>query len=278
VVRIVSLLPSATEIVAELGLLGALVARSEECDWPPQVTQLPVASACRVDMSGLSGREIDTAVRRAVADGSSLYMLDAELVERLRPDVVVTQDLCRVCAVSSDEVCDVGAEVVSLDPHTLAEVAASVRELGRRLGVPERGEEVARRMERRLDRVRRLTAGLAPRPVFVAEWLDPPFAAGHWLPELVTAAGGVDVLGRAGEPSRETTWAEVAAAAPELIVLAPCGFDRERAADEASGLELPAPSVPVDANRFFSRPSPRLAEGAEILARILHPEVFSQAA
>jgi len=277
-VRIVSLLPSATEIVAELGLLDALVGRSEECDWPAEVRRLPVASASRVDMAGLSGREIDSVVRLAVADGQSLYMLDAELVERLEPDVILTQDLCRVCAVSSGEVCDVGAEVVSLDPHTLAEIAASVRELGRRLGAAARGEGVARRMEERIDRVRRRAAGLPRRRVFVAEWLDPPFAAGHWLPELVAAAGGIDVLGRVGEPSRETTWAAVTAAQPELIVLAPCGFDATRAAAEATGLELPAPAVPVDANAFFSRPSPRVAEGAEILARILHPEAFSRAA
>jgi iron complex transport system substrate-binding protein len=276
--RIVSLLPSATEIVAELGLLDALVGRSEECDWPPEVRRLPVVSAGRVDMAELSGRQIDAAVREAVANGSSLYLFDAELAERLRPDVIVTQDLCRVCAVSSEEVCDVDAEVVSLDPHTLAEIAQSVRELGRRLGSPERGEEVARHMEHRLERVRRRTADLPRRRIFVAEWLDPPFAAGHWLPELVDAAGGVDVMGQAGEPSRETTWADVAAAQPELIVLAPCGFDRTRAAAEAAGLELPAPAVAVDANRFFSRPSPRLAEGAEILARILHPHAFSQAA
>jgi iron complex transport system substrate-binding protein len=276
--RILSLLPSATEIVAELGLLDALVGRSEECDWPPEVRGLPVASACRVDMAGLTGREIDAAVRSAVADGASLYALDAELVERLEPDVILTQNLCRVCAVSSDEVCTVGADVVSLDPHTLAEVAESVRLLGRRLGAAARGEEVASTMEKNLDRVRQATADLPRRRIFVAEWLDPPFAAGHWLPELVDVAGAVDVLGRAGEPSRETTWAAVAAAQPELIVLAPCGWDHMRAAAEAAAIDLPAPAVPVDSNRFFSRPSPRLAEGAEILARILHPELVPRTA
>jgi iron complex transport system substrate-binding protein len=271
--RIVSLLPSATEIVAELGLADRLVGRSEECDWPPAVRALPVVSGSRVDLTQLDGRAIDRAVRAAVADGRSLYALDSELVERFAPDVVVTQDLCRVCAVSSQDVRDFGARVVSLDPHTLDEVADSVRELGRLLGVADRGEAVAGEMLRRIARVRAHTAALPRRRVFVAEWLDPPFAAGHWLPEMVEAAGGVEVLGRAGEPSRGTTWVEVEAAAPELVVLAPCGFDARRAAREAVGLRLPCPAVPVDANAFFSRPSPRLAAGVEQLAGILHPEL-----
>jgi iron complex transport system substrate-binding protein len=277
-VRIVSLLPSATEIVAELGLTASLVGRSEECDWPPEVRRLPVVTASRVDSTRLDGRAIDSAVRAAIESGESLYALDEELLDRLRPDVVVTQDLCRVCALSSTEICDVGARVVSLDPRTLAEVAGSVRELAAALGVPDRGEDVARRMLDRIAGVRERVAGLPERRVFVAEWLDPPFASGHWIPEMVEAAGGRDVLGRAGEPSRPTTWDEVAAAGPELVVLAPCGFDARRAAHEASGLELPWRAVPVDANRYFARPAPALADGVEQLARILHPEGFAAAA
>jgi iron complex transport system substrate-binding protein len=276
--RIVSLLPSATEIVAELGLLSSLVGRSEECDWPLAVARLPVVSGSKVPLTGLSGREIDEAVKATVEDGESLYALDADRIALLRPDMIVTQDLCRVCAVSSDEVCDVGAEVISLDPHTLAEIAESVRELGRRLGAHERGDEIAARMTERIDAVRARVAGLSTRRVFVAEWLDPPFAPGHWLPEMVAAAGGLAVLGRPGEPSHETSWAEVAAEEPELVVLAPCGFDATRAAAAASSLELPWPTVAVDANAFFSRPSPRVAEGVEILGRILHPAAFAAAA
>jgi iron complex transport system substrate-binding protein len=229
-------------------------------------------------MDGLSGREIDAAVRQAVQEGESLYGVDVEIVERLRPDVIVTQDLCRVCAVSSDDVRDLAAEVISLDPHTLAEIAESIRELGQRLGVPQRGDESARRLEERVDRVRRRVAGRRRRPIFVAEWLDPPFASGHWLPEMVDAAGGADVLGRPGQPSFQTTWEAVATAKPELIVLAPCGFDRRRAAAEAAALELPVPAIPVDANAFFSRPSPRVADGVEILARVIHPAAFAAAA
>lgn len=276
--RIVSLLPSATEIVAELGLAGSLVGRSEECDWPPDVRGLPVVTASRIDSARLDGARIDAAVRAAVADGRSLYALDAELVERLAPDVIVTQDLCAVCAVSTAEVCDVGARVISLDPRTIEEIGGSVIRLGRELGREEQGHRAARDMLERIDRVRAAVAGLAPRRIFVAEWLDPPFASGHWIPEMVSAAGGFDVLGRAGEHSVRTTWAAVAAERPELIVLAPCGFDARRALQEAAGLDLPAPSVAVDANAFFARPSLRIADGVEQLARLLHPEAFATAA
>ena len=223
--RVVSLLPSATEIVATLGLTGSLVGRSQECDWPPEVRELPVVTAARIDSDALSGAEIDAAVRAAVADGRSLYALDAELVERLAPDVIVTQDLCAVCAVSSGEVCDVGARVISLDPRTIAEIGDSVVTLGRELGREDRGREVAVEMHERIERVRAAVSGLPRRRIFVAEWLDPPFASGHWIPEMVTAAGGADVLGRAGSHSVPTTWEAVAAERPELIVLAPCGFD-----------------------------------------------------
>ncbi|MGH3070867.1 MAG: cobalamin-binding protein [Gaiellaceae bacterium] len=276
--RIVSLLPSATEIVAALGLGGSLVGRSEECDWPPEVRDVPVVTAARIDSAALGGAEIDAAVRAAVADGRSLYALDADLVERLAPDVIVTQDLCAVCAVSSAEVCDVGARVLSLDPRTIAGIAGSIVELGRALGRGEQGREAAAELLERIERVRASVAGLPRRRVFVAEWLDPPFASGHWIPEMVAAAGGEDVLGRAGEPSVPTTWEAVAAQQPELIVLAPCGFDARRARREAAGLDLPAPAVAVDANAFFARPSPRIAEGVEQLGRLLHPEAFATAA
>ena len=248
-----------------LGLADALVGRSEECDWPPEVQELPVVTASRVDSAALGGAAIDAAVR-------------ADLVERLAPDVILTQDLCAVCAVSSAEVCDVGAQVISLDPHTITEIGESVVALGRELGCAERGREVASEMHGRIDRVRAAVADLPRRRIFVAEWLDPPFASGHWIPEMVTAAGGIDVLGRAGEHSVPTTWEAVAAERPELIVLAPCGFDATRALAEAAGLQLPAPAVAVDANAYFARPSPRIAEGVEQLGRLLHPEAFATAA
>jgi iron complex transport system substrate-binding protein len=271
-VRVCSLLPSATEIVALLGLADRLVGVSEECDWPPEVRGLPVVTASRVHAAELSSAEIDSAVRGAVADGRSLYAVDAELLDRLRPDLVITQDLCSVCAVSSSDViqlCDV--DTLSLNPRTLEEIAQSVETVAARLDVPERGAAVAREMREAIAATSARVAGLAPRRVFVAEWLDPPFAPGHWVPEMVAAAGGEEVLGRAGEASFTTGWEAVRAAEPELIVLAPCGFDARRAAQEAAGLDLPASAVAVDANAYYSRPSPRVVDGVRQLAHLLHP-------
>jgi iron complex transport system substrate-binding protein len=274
-VRVCSLLPSATEIVAALGCADLLVGRSAECDHPPGVDRLPVVTAARIDSSQLGSGAIDAAVREAVLGGQALYALDEALIERLAPDVVITQDLCHVCAVSSDEVRRVrslDADVLALDPHTLAEVAESVRTVARRLGVAARGEQVAGAMEERIGSIRQAVAGADPVRVFVAEWLDPPFAAGHWLPEMVAAAGGTEVLGRAGEPSYPTTWANVAAAEPELCVAAACGFDATRIAAEAAGRAFPCRTVAVDANAHYSRPAPRLAEGVAQLAHLLHPD------
>jgi iron complex transport system substrate-binding protein len=273
--RICSLLPSATEIVAQLGLTDALVGVSEECDWPPERRKLPVVTASRVDPTSLTSAEIDGAVREAVAGGRSLYAVDEQLLADLAPDVIVTQDLCSVCAVSGSDVatlCPVDAEVVSLNPGTLEGIAASVELLANRLGVLERGASVAAEMRATIDEVRRAVTGRRRRRVFVAEWTDPPFAAGHWVPEMVEAAGGEDVLGRAAKPSYPTTWADVAAREPELVVVAACGFDAQRAADEARDLDLPVPAVAVDANAYYSRPAPRVADGVRQLGFLLHPD------
>jgi iron complex transport system substrate-binding protein len=275
-VRVCSLLPSATEIVALLGLADRLVGVSEECDWPPEVRGLPVVTASRVDAAELPSAEIDAAVREAVVDGRSLYAVDAELLDELEPDLVITQDLCTVCAVSSGDViglCDV--QTLSLNPRTLEEIGQSVEVVGERLGAAGRGAAVAQDMRAAIAQLATLTADRPKRRVFVAEWLDPPFAAGHWVPEMVAAAGGVDVLGRAGQASFTTSWEAVRAGQPELIVLAPCGFDARRAAQEAVGLDLPGPAVAVDANAYYSRPSPRVVDGIRQLAHLLHPEVAS---
>jgi iron complex transport system substrate-binding protein len=273
--RICSLLPSATEMVAALGQADRLVGRSRECDWPAEVRGLPVVTAARIASDELGSLEIDRAVREAVADGRSLYAIDEESIDALRPDLVLTQDLCRVCAVSSEEVgrlCAVDAEVVSLDPRTIGEIEACVLRLADCLGVPERGAAVVAEMQAKVRRARDLVAGLPPRRAFVAEWLEPPFAAGHWVPEMVELAGGEDVLGRAGTPSFPTTWEAVAARAPELVVLALCGFDAARAAREAALPPLPCSVVAVDANAYFSRPAPRVADGISQLAFLLHPD------
>jgi iron complex transport system substrate-binding protein len=276
--RICSLLPSATEIVGHLGLTESLVGVSEECDWPEGVDRLPVVTASRVDPAELTSLEIDAAVRSALQDGPSLYALDEGLVAELAPDVILTQDLCTVCAVSGDEVatlCPVGAEVISLNPTTLEEIAESVESLARRLGVEERGAAVANEMRERIAALRTSVAGLPQRRIFVAEWLEPPFAAGHWVPEMAETAGGVDVLGRAGRPSFGVTWEDVRAAEPELVVVAACGFDARRAAAEADGIEFPAPAVAVDANAYYSRPAPRVVQGIAQLAFLLHPDAVA---
>jgi iron complex transport system substrate-binding protein len=276
--RIVSLLPSATEIVAGLGLAELLVGRSAECDYPDEVLGLPVVTAARVDTSAMASAQIDAAVRGALLERHSLYAIDEQMLAELEPDLIITQDLCRVCAVSTGEVSQiraVDAELISLDPRTIGEVEASVRLLADRLdscrsGSCERGVDLVSAMRRTIIAAMDAVAGRPVRPVFVAEWLDPPFASGHWVPEMVDLAGGRDVLGRPGRPSYATTWEAVAAAAPELIVAAPCGFDRERAEADASATDLPAPHVAVDANAHFSRPSPRIAEGVAQLAQIMH--------
>ncbi len=274
--RICSLLPSATEIVADLGLVDSLVGVSEECRWPPEVVGKPIVTAPRVNMAELSSVEIDATVRASLGESGSLYAVDAELLESLAPDVIVTQDLCPVCAVSSGDLasaCAVTAEVVSLDPMTLDEVAGSVELLAQRLGVAARGAEVAGEMRTALAELGAATAGARRRRVFVAEWIEPPFTAGHWVPEMVALAGGLDVLGRPGERSERTTWEAVLALEPELVVIAACGFDADEGLRRSEHLELPVPVVVVDGDSYFSRPAPRLADGARQLGHLLHPEL-----
>jgi len=274
-VRIVSLVPSATEIIAALGLAGSLVGRSHECNYPPEVAAVPVVSASRIDTTSIASSEIDGAVRAALADGKPLYAVDAELLEQLAPDLIVTQDLCEVCAVPSGEVrriAGAGVETLSLDPRDLAEIEESIRTLARHLGVAGPGELLAQAMRHRIDGVHQAVRGLAPLRVFVAEWLDPPFAAGHWVPEMVMLAGGEEVLGRTRERSFPTTWEAVANAAPQLIVLAPCGFDLERTVNEAGGVPaMGARVVAVDGDAAYSRPGPRVAEGIAQLAHLMYP-------
>jgi iron complex transport system substrate-binding protein len=273
--RIVSLLPSATEIVAALGLAEQLVGRSEECDWPPQVRDLPVVTSAKVSSAELASAEIDQAVRDTLLEGSSLYALDEGLVRELRPDLVITQDLCSVCAVSGEDVrrmerldCD----VLSLDPRTVGEVELSVWQIADRAGVCGSAEAVVSRMRRTIWDAASAVEGRPRRRVVVLEWLDPPFACGHWTPEMVDMAGGAELLGQEGLPSRPVSWDDVRSAEPELLVLAPCGFDAQRAAREAEHLDLPFPAVAVDANAYFARPAPRLADGVAQLAHLFHPD------
>jgi iron complex transport system substrate-binding protein len=276
--RICSLLPSATEIVAALGQLDRLVGRSAECDFPQAVSRLPVVASARIDAENLTSAAIDAAVRDALSDGRSLYAVDADLITRLAPDLILTQDLCDVCAVASSDgaLCALGIETLALDAHSLEDIARTILLLAARLGVPARSQRVVEVMEAKLALTRALVQGLPPRRVFVSEWLDPPFAAGHWLPEMVVAAGGDEVLGQAGKPSFRTSWATVRRLEPELVVLACCGFDVERMVCEARRVGVPqlgCPIVAVDANAYYSRPAPRVADGVMQLAHLCHPDV-----
>ncbi|WUI02754.1 ABC transporter substrate-binding protein [Spirillospora sp. NBC_00431] len=275
--RIVSLLPAATDIVAELGLASDLVGRTHECDWPPDVVDgVPVVTGAGFDDGDLSSREISGAVGH---QGSSLYELDAGLLARLAPDVVLTQDLCEVCAVSYRRVAstlrvlDAGPRVVSLEPKTLPDVLDGLSQVGKILEVPETAAARVRELERRLARVREATAGSRRPRVAAIEWLDPPWPAGHWVPEQIEAAGGEPLLAAPGEHTGPMTAETLAAARPDVIVLMPCGFSPDRTGAEATpaGWAGRADQVwVVDGPAYFNRPGPRVVRGAEILAHILH--------
>jgi iron complex transport system substrate-binding protein len=284
-VRIVSLLPAATDIVAELGRLPDLAGRTHECDWPAAVTEVPVVTTSAID-EGMSSREISTAVG-ASHRGSSLYGLDAERLARLEPDLVLTQDLCEVCAVSyrrvseAVRVMDIGPRVLSLEPRTLTGVLDCLRVVGDALGVPDVAAERIAALRSRIEEVRRRVAG-RPRPRVVAlEWLDPVWPAGHWVPEQIELAGGVPLLASAGEHTSAVEWARVVEARPDVLVLLPCGFPPERTRAELHLLtrrpewtDLPAVRRGavwvLDGPAYFNRPGPRVVRGAEILAQVLH--------
>ncbi|WP_377641820.1 cobalamin-binding protein [Oryzobacter terrae] len=280
--RIVSLLPSTTEILFALGAGDDVVGVTFECDTPAEARSRTIVSSTTLP-EGLSPREIDDAVAKAVADGEDLYRLDAGALSTLDADLVVTQDLCAVCALDVSTVDDAlvhlgcTADVLTIDPHTLADVLASVTTLGRATGREEAASSVVAGLRTRLDAVRARVAG-RPRPrVVVLEWTDPPYAPGHWIPEMVELAGGACVLGVAGERSVRTTFEDVAAARPDLVVCAPCGYDRAGAQAQADALvgsgALPAGVLvhAVDANAMWARPGPRVVDGIEELAAVLHP-------
>jgi len=285
--RIISLVPAATELLFALDLGDEVVGVTHECDHPPQARELPKVTRA-VLASGLSAAEIDAAVKERTLAGESIYELDREALHELEPDLIVTQALCEVCAVSADEVRAVAEEidtqplVVSLDPHTVGEVLGDARTLAQATGRRDEAVDLIRQAAARIDRVRVATRD-ARRPRVVAlEWLDPPFAAGHWTPQLISYAGGEDVLGFAGERSEECSWDAVAAVQPDIVIVMPCGYDAEIAHREAEMHrdELAAAGageiVAVNAAAYFSRPGPRLIEGLETLAHILHPELFPQ--
>ena len=283
--RIVSLVPSATEMLFALGLGDDIVGVTHECDYPPEAQVRPKVTR-DVLPAELSAAEIDAAVKERTLAGESIYELDADVLHDLEPDLIVTQSLCRVCAVSYDDVRAIAEEidtqpmVISLDPHTVGEVLGDARTIAQATDSKDAAVDLVREASARIDRIRLLTRAAPRRPRVVAlEWLDPPFTAGHWMPQLIEFAGGEDALGFAGENSVQTTWEEVVAVQPDVVIVMPCGYDAEIAHREAEMHrdQLAAIGageiVAVDASAYYSRPGPRLIDGLELLAHILHPEL-----
>jgi iron complex transport system substrate-binding protein len=293
--KLVSLLPSATEIVFTLGLGDSLVGVTDECDFPPEAVTKPVVSRSALPQGRpLSAREIDQAVRGKLDAKQPLYVLDTDLLRREQPDVVLTQDLCRVCAVPSGQVQQAldtlglpDAKVVSLDPNTLDEVIAQIDVVGKQLDRAEEAASLTESLRMRVAKVKEVGMRLPTLNVFCLEWSDPPFAAGHWVPEMVEAAAGVNLLSEKGGPSRVVTHREIRDANPEVIVFMPCGYYLEEAEEEAGWVfehaelrETPAVRngnvFAVDATSYFSRPGPRIVDGLEILAWAMHPDAFPE--
>jgi iron complex transport system substrate-binding protein len=290
--RIVSLLPSSTEIVCALGLGDELVAITHECDYPPEVAHLPRITASRISHETMTSSEIDHAVRSQLDGHGSIYDLDEERLQELKPDLIITQELCEVCAVSYKTVARAArmfqteVRVVSLEPNTIADIFDNIRTVGQLTGRETEAEELTASLAARLARLEAATVQAETRPrVLMLEWLEPFFAPGHWVPEQVRLAGGDHGFGRAGEKSVTTTIEEIRDYAPQVIVMIPCGYYKEdilrqlprtRIAEDFH--QLPAVEQgevwAVDATSYFSRPGPRVVDGAEILARILHPEIF----
>jgi iron complex transport system substrate-binding protein len=286
------LLPGATEILCELGLGGDLVGVTHECDFPAFVAHLPKVTRTLIPHDA-SSRVIDALVRERLQTQKALYSLDMPTLERLAPDLIVTQALCDVCAVAEAEVtaaaCSLPGRprVINLEPMSLQDVLNTMHMVGRAADVPDRAEAVVADLRRRIDAVVRRSAQVARRPrVLLLEWLDPPFSCGHWSPELVQMAGGDEVLGIAGRPSRTLAWDEVLRARPEVIMIACCGFSLQRTMDDIPYLQsrpgwddLPAVRADrvyvTDGNAYFSRPGPRLVDSLEMLAHALHPELHA---
>lgn len=292
--KIVSLLPSATEIVYALGLESSLAAVTSDCDYPPGVMDKPQASFSSLPVDDeTTPKEIDRLVKASVAENEPIYRLNRALIQELQPDLILAQDLCRVCAVPSGHVTEalnvIGCEatVISLDPHGLDDVIAGIEEVGAATGTLARARALAAELRGRVQGIRSKTHGVRRIPTLALEWSDPPFTGGHWIPEMIELAGGSDLVGIRGAPSRGLSWPEVEAAAPELIIFMPCGYGLRDAVTQARELygrpefaATPAGArgavFAVDSSSYFSRPGPRLVDGLETLAWILHPDIFPE--
>jgi iron complex transport system substrate-binding protein len=294
VIRIVSLLPAATEIAAALGLMDQVVGVSHECDFPEQANARPRVTHCPVHNAGLASGQVDQWVRRTLCDNGTIYTIDEPLLRELRPDVILTQKLCDICAVSYGTVARLAEtlpgppQVVNLEPTTLMDIFDDIRRVAEACGMPERARGIIAKLSERVEAVRLRADRISHRPrCFLMEWVEPAFCSGHWGPELVEIAGGLDSLGRKHEPSAQVNWREVIDARPEIIVLALCGYDIDRARRDYKLLRsfpgfdsLPAAYrgeiYLVDANAYFARPGPRIVDSLEILAGILHPREFPE--
>jgi iron complex transport system substrate-binding protein len=292
--RIVSLLPAATEIAAALGLMDQIVGVSHECDFPDEASARPRVTHCPVHNVGLTSGQVDEWVRRALREHGTIYTIDEPLLRKLRPDVILTQKLCDVCAVGYRTVAKLAetlpgsVQVVNLEPASLADIFDDIRRVGRTCDALERAEDLIASLSRRVEDVRERAARIMKPPrCFLMEWVDPPFCSGHWGPELVEIAGGFDPLGRKHQPSAEIEWQDVLEARPEVIVLAACGYGIERARRDYELLRslprfnsLPAAQnrqiYLADAGAYFARPGPRIVDSVEILAGILHPRDFPE--
>lgn len=291
--RIVSFLPAATEMVYALGLGGELLGVSHECDFPAEARGKPVVVRPALALETMSLREIDVAVAERIGSGGSLYQVDETLLCALKPELILTQNLCQVCAPSGNDLASAlkllqpAPEIVWMSPHSLTEIFDNIRELGRVTGRWSAAKALIEDCRARLERVAARTKGIAGRPrVFCMEWADPVYCGGHWVPEMVELAGGTDELARKGTDSVRIRWADVLEWAPEVIVFSPCGFNLEQALEQVEHLEslpgwmeLPAVreqrAYAVDANSYFARPGPRVVEGTELLAHLIHPELFA---
>jgi iron complex transport system substrate-binding protein len=292
--RIVSLLPAATEICGALGLMENVVGVSHECDFPAEANTKPRVTRCAIQHAGLTSREIDDWVHAALHKDGTIYTIDEELLRKLRPDIILTQKLCDVCAVGYRTVARLAAtlpespRLVNLEPTSLSDIFDNIRAVAEVCGLIEHAQKLIVHLSSRVERVRKRAAKSDRRPkCFLMEWVDPPFCAGHWNPELVEIAGGHDPLGRKHQPSVEIKWEAVLEAQPEVIVLALCGCKADRARHDYGLLKgfpgfesLPAVKsgriYSVDANAYFSRPGPRIIESLEILAGVLHPGEFPE--
>ena len=287
--KICSLLPSATEVIALLGLSDELVGISHECDYPPSIKHVPVMVEPMIPSHGLASDDIDRQVRQLVASGQRLYRLNNHLLREAQPDLILSQDLCHVCAVTPDQLhdalCSMSRQptVLTLNPSTIHDVIDDVVRIGDAAGRSAEGRRLATQLHNRLEAIRTRVQDISHRPrVVCIEWLSPLYVAGHWVPEMVQLAGGQDVLAQPGSPSRVVTWDEIMAAAPDVLIVMPCGFSVERTHTELSQLlqqpdqwrlsqNLAQRTFLVDASSYFSRPGPRLIDGIELLAAILHP-------